>query len=163
MAVVADYGVTDGRDCDHPSNCDREAVATVPEPNVIGGWSLCDYHLALWADTRGNQETLRDLDVDHLVAEDRFLTLDEAPPELQRDVRYRRIGVDHRGLAHYHVAGRPDEDADRVITVDADLELVDVYDVPPHVGLNGWVEHVFKRRAWVELENRFCKPGGESV
>ena len=162
MAIATDYGPLDESDeCDHPSHCDREAVAQVPAPNVLGGFRFCDVHLALWADTKGDWTTLQELGIQHLAADDRFLSVEAAPPKLEREVTYRRIGVDHRGLAHYYVVGRPDQDADRVITVDAQLQLEDAYDVPPHVGLEGWVDHVDERRCWIQLDDRFSDSGGD--
>jgi len=161
MAIATDYGpLQEAADCDHPSHCERDAVATVPAPNVLGGFRFCDFHLALWADTKGDWTTLQELGIQRLAADDRFLFLEAAPPKLERDLTYRRIGVDHRGLAHYYVDGRV-EDGDRVITVDSRLQFIDAYDVPAHVGLEGWVDHVDDRRCWVELEDRFSDSGGD--
>ena len=153
MAIATDYGLLqEAADCDHPSHCERDAVATVPAPNVLGGFRFCDFHLALWADTKGDWTTLQELGIQRLAADDRFLFLDAAPPKLERDLTYRRIGVDHRGLAHYYVDGRPEADSDRVITVDSRLQFIDAYDVP---------DHVDERRCWVELEDRFSDSGGD--
>lgn len=156
MALVRQCGrLEDGGECEHPSPCDEEAVARVPNPAEIGGagLDLCPFHLALWADCRGDKETLRELDVADLAADDRWLSLDAVPPRLDHDAVWHRLGVDHRGLAHFYQFGRALEEADRVATVDRSLEFVDVWDVPAHIGLSGWVDHVDKRRAWVALDD----------
>lgn len=156
MSLVRQFGpVDDGRDCEHPSPCETQAVARVPNPVEIAsaGRELCPFHLALWADTRGDEETLCEFDVDDLAATDRWLRLDTVPPYLDREVLYRRFGIDHRGLAHFYETGRgPDED-DRVITVDRRLELDRAYGPPAHVGLDGWVDHVDRQRGWVEVDH----------
>ena len=156
MALVRRYGrLEDGGECEHPSPCKTQAVARVPNPAEIAsaGLDLCPLHLALYADTRGDEETLQELGVDDLVATNRFLALYEAPPRLDRRKVYHRIGVDHRGLAHYYEHGRDIDDKERILTVNARLELLDVYQVPNHLGLSGWVDHVDERRAWIQLDD----------
>ena len=74
MALVRQCGrLQDGGPCEHPGPCDEEAVARVPNPVEIGGagLDLCPFHLALWADSRGDEETLRELDVADLAVDDR--------------------------------------------------------------------------------------------
>lgn len=159
-SLARTYGPIERGDCEHPSPCDTEAAGCVPDAGSIAGKTLCPFHLALWADTRGDRETLRQLGLDDEIATDRFLALEEAPPELQQQVRYQRLGVDHRGLAHYYIPGREDDENERVITIDREFELVDGYDVPPHVGLEGWIEHVHERRGWVELDDALRTQGG---
>ena len=159
-SLARSYGLVETGQCEHPSPCNEDAVGCVPDAGSIAGKALCPYHLALWSDTRGDRETLAQLDLADEITTDRFLALEEAPPELDREVQFRRMGVDHHGLAHYYIPGRRDDDAERVITVDADLEFVDGYDVPPHYGLGGWVEHVRDRRAWVQLDERVRADGG---
>ena len=155
MALVRRYGrLDDGGECEHPSPCDEEAVARVPNPVEIGGagLDLCPFHLALWADCRGDEETLRKLDVADLAADDRWLSLEAVPPRLNREAIWHRLGVDHRGLAHFYHHGRTENEADRVVTVDRRLEFVDAYEVPACIGLDGWIDHVDERRAWVALD-----------
>ena len=83
MAIATDYGPLDEPDeCDHPSHCDREAVAQVPSPNVLGGFRFCDFHLALWADTKGDWTTLQELEMQRLAADDRFIRLEGALSEV---------------------------------------------------------------------------------
>lgn len=160
-SLARSYGQLESGECEHPSPCEEAAVGCVPDAGSIAGKALCPFHLALWADTRGDQETLAQLDLSEEIATDRWLSVQEAPPEIERQVRYKRIGVDHRGLAHYYIPGRDDSDQETVITVDRELELVDVYDVPSHVGLEGWIEHVDDRRCWVELDDAFRSEGGD--
>jgi len=162
-SLARSYGPIESGECEHPSPCEADAVGCVPDPASIAGKALCPFHLALWADTRGDRETLAQLDLEGEVATDRWLSLEAAPPEIERQVRYERIGVDHRGLAHYYIPGREDGDQDRVITVDRELELVEPYDVPPHVGLEGWIDHVHDRRGWVQLDDSFRSDGGSSA
>lgn len=50
-------------ECEHPSPCEEAAVGCVPDAGSIAGKALCPFHLALWADTRGDQETLAQLDL----------------------------------------------------------------------------------------------------
>ncbi|CAI49758.1 uncharacterized protein NP_7058A (plasmid) [Natronomonas pharaonis DSM 2160] len=148
-------------DCEYPC-CDEDAVACVPDPGTIAGKRFCDFHLALWADCdRGDWDILDQLDVRHLAADDSFLKLDDAPPELERKVRYERIGVDHRGLAHYIVPGRRDDEAETIIVVDADLELVDSGTIPAHATLEDWVDHIKTDRRWVEVDDRFHPRRGD--
>lgn len=157
MSLVRQFGpVDDGRDCEHPSPCETQAVARVPNPVEIAsaGRELCPFHLALWADTRGDEETLCELNVDDLAATDRWLRLDTVPPRLDREVVWSRLGIDHRGLAHFvHDRRRRRDSADRVVLVDRSLELAEAFDVPIHVGLDGWVDHVDRRRGWVEVDH----------
>ena len=156
MALVRQCGrLQDGGPCEHTSPCDEEAIARVPNPVEIAsaGLDLCSFHLALWADCRGDGETLRELGVDDLVATDRYLRLDQAPPRLDREVLYLRFGIGHRGLAHFCEACRGPDGDDRVITVDRRLELDQAYGPPAHVGLDGWVDHVGRKRGWVELDD----------
>ena len=157
MTLVRQFGpIEDGGDCEHPSPCDEEAVARVPNPVEIAsaGRELCPFHLALWADTRGDIETLCELNVDDLATTDRWLRLETVPPRLDREVVWTRLGIDHRGLAHFlNSERRQDSGADRVVLIDRSLELVEAFDIPTHVGLDGWVGHVDRRRGWVELEN----------
>ncbi len=162
-SLARSFGPIESGECEHPSPCEEEAVGCVPDDASIAGKTLCPFHLALWADTRGDREKIVQLGLDEEIATDRFLALEEAPPEIHRQVRYRRIGVDHRGLGHYYIPGRVDGDHDRVITVDARLDLVDGFDVPPHVGLEGWIEHVDERRCWIELDEAFRSEGGASA
>lgn len=72
------YGPIETDECEHPSTCDTEAVGCVSDASSIAGKVLCPYHLALWADTRGNRETLAQLSLDEEIATDRFLTLEDA-------------------------------------------------------------------------------------
>ena len=155
MALVRRYGrLEDGGECEHPSPCDEEAVARVPNPAEIGsaGLDLCPFHLALWADCRGDEETLRELNVTDLAADDRWLSLEAVPLRLNREAIWHRLGVDHRGLAHFY-HGRTENEADWVVTVDRRLEFVDAYEVPAHIGLDGWIEHVDEFRAWIQLDD----------
>ena len=156
MALVRRHGpLEDAGPCEHPSPCDEGAVARVPNPVEIGGagLGLCPFHLALWADCRGDEETLQELEVADLAADDRWLSLEAVPPRLDHDAVWHRLGVDHRGLAHFYQFGRSLEEADRIATVNRSLEFVDTYDVPAHIGLSGWVDHVDERRAWVALDD----------
>jgi hypothetical protein len=162
-SLARPFGLVESGECEHPSPCDEPAAGCVPDAGSIAGKALCAFHLALWADTRGDQETLAQLDLEDEVATDRWLSLQDAPPEIKRQVRYERLGVDHHGLAHYYIPGRGDDDHERVITIDRGLELVDGYHVPPHVGLEGWIEHVDERRCWIELDEAFRSEGGESA
>ena len=157
MSLVRQFGpLENGGKCEHPSPCETEAVARVPNPVEIGsaGRELYPFHLALWADTRGDEETLRELDVADRRARNRWLRLDAVPPRLDREVVWTRLGIDHRGLAHFvHNRRRRRDSADRVVLADCRLELVEAFDVPAHVGLNGWVDHVDRRRGRVELDD----------
>ena len=143
-----------GLDCDHPAACGREAVAIVPDPTTVGGLRLCPFHLGLWSDVeRGSVEILERIGVDDRVADDRFYRIDQAPPRLDRGAILRRIGIDHRGLAHYSL--RSDRsDLSKVLTLDRDLELLDVYPVPESVDVDDWIEHVRERRGWVRVDDR---------
>ena len=130
MALVRQHGpLEDAGPCQHPSPCDKEAVARVPNPAGIGsaGFDLCPFHLALWADCRGDRQTLRELDVADLAADDRWLSLEAVPRRLNREAIWHRLGVDHRGLAHFY-HGRTETEAD-------------------------WVNHVDERRAWIQLDD----------
>ena len=155
MALVRQYGpLEDAGPCQHPSPCDKEAVARVPNPAGIGsaGLDLCPFHLALWADCRGDRETLRKFDVADLAADDRWLSLEAVPLRLNREAIWHRLGVDHRGLAHFYHHGRTETEANWLVTVDRRLEFVDAYQVPAHIGLDGWIDHVDECRAWVALD-----------
>lgn len=165
MSLARSYGPLESdesAECQHASPCDETAVARVPEPTEITakGLDLCPFHLALWADTRGDQETLERLDVDDLAADDRFLELDAAPPQLHNG-SLERIGVDHRGLAHYY---RP-TDAGRlyVYTFDAQLVADNVYHLPEWIDLEGWISHVESRRCWVQLDDDLDDDQGGSA
>lgn len=154
MSLARRFGALESDDsdeCDHPSACDETPVARVPRPAEItaNGIELCPFHLALWADTRGDQETLERLDVDDLAADDRFLELDAAPPRIHGG-ELERIGVDHRGLAHYY---RPDDGRLYIYTFDAQLVASDVYHLPEWIELDGWISHVDRRRSWIELDD----------
>ena len=162
-SLARSYGPLENAECEHPSPCEETAVGCVPDPASIAGKVLCPFHLALWADTRGDEETLTQLGLEDEIATDRWLSCQEAPPEIERQVRYERIGVDHRGLAHYYVPGRDDIDRERVITIDREFEFVSGYDVPAHVGLEGWIDHVRDRRGWVQLDESFRREGGDSA
>jgi len=155
MALVRQCGpLEDASPCEHPSPCDEGAVARVPNPVEIGGagLDLCPFHLALWADCRGDEETLRELEVADLAADDRWLSLEAVPRRLNREAIWHRLGVDHRGLAHFYHHGRTENEADRVVTVDRRLEFIDAYEVPARIGLDSWIDHVDEYRAWVALD-----------
>jgi hypothetical protein len=156
MALVREHGrLEGGGECEHPSPCDEAAVARVPDPVEItaAGLDLCPYHLALWADTRGSIETLRELGVDDLAADDRWLSLDAAPPRLDHDVVRYRLGIDHQGLAHYYQDGPEREEAERIATVDRNLDIVKFHGLHPDSNLHDWIEHVNELRGWVALED----------
>jgi hypothetical protein len=157
MPLVREHGrlEDDSRACEHPSPCNEGAVARVPNPVEItaAGLDLCPYHLALWADTRGSIETLRELDVADLAADDRWLSLDAAPPQLEHDIVRYRFGIDHQGLAHYHQDGHDPDEAPRIATVDKSLDIIGICGGPStQIRLNRWIKFVGERRGWVELK-----------
>jgi hypothetical protein len=171
MPLVREHGrlEDDDRACEHPSPCETSAVARVPNPVEItaAGIDLCPYHLALWADTRGSIETLRELDVADLAADDRWLSLDAAPPRLEHDADWHRLGVDHQGLAHYYQPGPEREEANCIATVDQSLDVVDTYGLPPDIALNRWIgywiEYVNELRGWVALEDNPLEDPSEAA
>lgn len=166
MPLVREHGrLENGSECEHPSPCNEKAVARVPNPVEItaAGLDLCPFHLALWADTRGEEATLRELDVADLATSDRWLTLDAAPPQLDRDVVWHRLGVDHRGLAHYYQLADEHEGADRIATVNRTLDIVGIYNLPARTTLNLWIEDIAERRGWVALEDNPVEDPSEAV
>jgi len=57
-------------ECEHPGPCNEQTVARVPNPTEIAamGLDICPFHLTLWADIRGDEETLREFGLSDLVA-----------------------------------------------------------------------------------------------
>lgn len=144
----------------HVGDCEREAVALVPQPNSIaiggrvGTMAVCAYHLARYA--HHFPERTRAVDVEDLVPEDAWTSLDAVPPAQYLGGAFLyRVGLDQHGCAHY-VEGAPGEeptDGSRVVRrYDGRLEAVGSQRLSPSDDVVDWLEFVRKRRGWVGVD-----------
>lgn len=144
----------------HAGDCERDAVALVPQPNSIAigrrivTLAVCEYHLARYA--FHFPKRTRAVGVEDLVPDDAWTTLEAVPPAQQRagGILY-RVGLDQHGRAHY-VAGSPEDQQDDagldVRRFDGRLELVGSQMLSPSDDLVDWLEFVRERRGWVGVE-----------
>ena len=140
-------------ECEHPSPCPEDPVARVPRPNELTakGMNLCSFHLALWIDVVDDD---LDADIQVLADPDALTELSDIPPWTGHNgQQWSRLGIDHRGEAHYYrELDQEEEDTARILLVDHHLIVQDVKRVPPDREIADWIQYTREQRGWMRLD-----------
>lgn len=167
--TVDDYGALDGAgaECGYKQQCDAASVYAFVWPGSDGvPVHCCPFHVGLY---QVNHPRRFRRFVDHAEVadprdyqrDDRFYQLDDAP-ERVRAGEFRRLGVDHRGEAHYFGNPRGDGETVTVLRLDRSLDLIDVEAFPrDEIELGDYIRNVERHRGWVATDDEVIAAGRE--
>lgn len=163
-----DFGALEGTGpaCQYERRCDAASVYAAVHPGSDGvPVKLCPYHLGLYReDHPEHYQRLEDApiaDPEPFTRDDRFYRLADVPERI-RNGDFRRIGLDHRGVAHYFGAADDERTTVAVLRVDRLLDLVSVECYSrDNVELGDYLERVEDRHGWVGVDDDVVAAGRE--